>query len=89
MFQQSDAIVPEVTHAGPALSLQPIGLLEDILTSTTQHQLGAHITSCCLSRCFTAVGGLAPAQRSRAKKREEKVRDSVHWVRGMPNYNHL
>lgn len=72
--------------------------LEDGLTSTsttttttTQQQLGAHITSCCLGRCFTAVGELAHTQRSREKiERERKVRDSVmHWVRGMPNYNHL
>ena len=67
--------------------------LEDGLTSTstTQQQLGAHITSCCLSRCFTAVGELAHTQRSREKiERERKVRDSVmHWVKGMPNYNHL
>ena len=77
-------------YINTCMSLQPAGLLGDALTSTTQHQLGAHITSCCLSRCFTAVGELAHTQRSRAKKKEKKARDSVmHWVRGMPNYNHL
>ncbi len=85
--------MPEVTRTGLALSLQPIGLLGDILTSVLQQQqqqLGAHITPCCLSRFFTAVGELAHTQRSRAEKREKKVRDSaMHWVTGMPNYNHL
>lgn len=40
-------------------------------------------------RCFAAAWELALTQRRRAE-REEKMRDSVmHWVRGMPNYNHL
>lgn len=40
-------------------------------------------------RCFAAAWELALSQRHRAE-REEKMRDSVmHWVRGMPNYNHL
>lgn len=70
VFQQSDVIVPEVMHTGLTLSQQPIGL-ESILRST-QHQLGAHITFCCLSRRFTAVGRLHTSKEKKKKEREKE-----------------
>lgn len=52
--------------------------------------MGSSVLVVWVCRCFTAAWELAYTQISRAEKRQKKIRDSVmHWVRGMPNCNHL